>query len=403
MKIVNLSRDRMLEMEQVFGEAIGFSPYGVDDDSLWSYFHADRSWLALEHDCVTGLALGFATRLVLPGGAVVRGGGVPWVGVRVDRQGNGIGRSLLQHQVTDAAARGDTFLALNSSQYPIYGRFGYGPTGRWWATKIDARRVRWRKNAPTPGRVTIAHAPEVREQLEECYQRCFGAWPGEIERHDGHWTRRLQPRPNDKGRRLWAMLHDDEDQLMAAAHYSVEEHFDETGFANRLKVEDLFGVDESWQVALWRWLLGRNLVGEVSCWRMDPGSVLAHAMEDPRLLVTTELADTTWLRILDVASILGGRSTLASGSVVLRILDPLLEAVDGVWLLHGDGEQLHVERTDDQADVSLSVELLASLVFAHDSASRLCAAGRLDGTTSALQQLDRLLAWPRCAWSSHMF
>jgi len=94
------------------------------------------------------------------------------------------------------------------------------------------------------------------------------------------------------------MLHDDEDQLMAAAHYSVEEHFDETGFANRLKVEDLFGVDESWQVALWRWLLGRNLVGEVSCWRMDPGSVLAHAMEDPRLLVTTELADTTWLRIV---------------------------------------------------------------------------------------------------------
>jgi len=295
------------------------------------------------------------------------------------------------------------FLALNSSQYPIYGRYGYGPTGRWWTVKIDPRRVRWRDGAPLPGRVTVGNAPDIRAQLVECYQRCFGAWPGEVDRHEGHWTRRLKPRTEDKGRRLWALLHNEEGVIVAAAYYTFEERFDDSGFANRLEVKDLFGVDEASQVALWRWLLGRNLLGEVTCERLDPGSALADAMEDPRLLVTTELFDTTWLRVLDVAAVLGGRSTLATGSVAVRILDPLVDKVDGVWRLSGNGERLAVERTDSEPDVSLRVDLLASLIFAHNTASRLFAAGHLDGTPVALDVLDRLLAWPRPAWSSHMF
>ncbi len=404
MRIVNLSRERLVEMEQVFCEALGFPPTGVDDDTLWAYFDADRSWLALDgDDRVAGLANGFGTRLALPGGRSVDGGGVPWVGVRADRHGSGVGRALLEHQIADAADRGDAFLALNSSQYPIYGRYGYGPTGRWWSIRIDARRVRWREGAPTARRVTVGHGPDVRERLVDCYERAFGAWPGEIARHAGHWTRRLTPNATDKGRKLWALSEDANGSVIAAAHYSVEEHFDDTGFANRLKVEDLFGVDERSQVGLWRWLLGRNLVGELSCWRVDPGSALLDALHDPRLLVTTELADTTWLRILDVARVLGARATLATGSVVLRVLDPLVAGVAGDWRLDGDGERLTVERTDDAPGVTLGADLLASVVFAHASAHRLAEAGRLTGSPAALETLDRLLAWPRPAWSSHMF
>ena len=404
MRIVSLSRERLVEMEQVFCEAIGVAPKGVDDDALWSYFDAERSWLALDDDGrVAGLASGFGTRLALPGGRVVAGGGVPWVGVRVDRHGGGVGRALLEHQVADAVGRGDAFLALNSSQYPIYGRYGYGPTGRWWSIRIDARRVRWREGAPIAGRVTVGHGPDVRERLVDCHERAFGAWPGEIARHAGHWTRRLAPRAAGEGRRLWALSEDASGAVVAAAHYTVEQRFDDTGFANRLEVDDLFGVDEASQVALWRWLLGRNLVGEVSCLRADPGSALPDALHDPRLLVTTELADTTWLRILDVGRVLGARATLAAGSVVLRVLDPLVARVAGHWRVDGDGERLAVRRTDDASDVTLGIDLLASLVFAHAGARRLAAAGRLTGSPAALETLDRLLAWPCPAWSSHRF
>ena len=405
MRIVNLSRERLVEMKQVFCEAIGVPPKAVSDDTLWAYFDADRSWLALDEDGrVAGLANGFGTRLSLPGGQVASGGGVPWVGVRVDRHGSGVGRTLLEHQVRDAVERGDAFLALNSSQYPIYGRYGYGPTGRWWAIEIDARRVRWREGAPAVGRVVIGHGPEVRERLVDCYERSFGVWPGEIARHDGHWTRQLeQSREADEGGLPWALLEDASGAVAAAARYSIEEHVDKTGFANRLKVDEMFGVDETSQVSLWRWLLGRNLVGVVSCYRADPGSALPDALHDPRLLVTTELFDTTWLRILDVPRVVGARATLATGGIVLRVRDPLVGRVDGNWRLDGDGERLTVERTDAEPSVTLGVDLLASLVFAHTSASRLAAAGRLAGTPEALETLDRLLAWPRPAWSSHMF
>ena len=404
MQIVNLSRDRLVEMERVFREALGVSSAGTDDDALWSYFDAGRSWLAIdEDDRVAGLAGGFVTRLVLPGGGIVSGGGVPWVGVRVDRHGTGVGRALMEHQIADAAARGDGFLVLNSSEYPIYGRYGYGPTGRWWSVKIDPRRVRWREGAPVPGRVTVEDAPDARERIVDCYRRSFGAWPGEIDRHEGHWTRRLSPREKSGERRSWALLQDDAGTVVAAAHYTVEERYEGCGFANRLEIDDLFGVDAAAQTALCRWLLGRRLLGEVSCYRMDPGAALPDALEDPRLLRTTELADTTWLRILDVERVLGGRATLADGTLVVRVLDPLVEAVDGSWRLLGDGERLRVERSDEEAGVTLGIDLLASLLFAHDSASRLAAAGRLRGTPAALTELDRLLAWPRPAWSSHMF
>ena len=404
MRIVNLSRDRLAEMEQVFCEALGFLPTGEDPAALWAYFDTDRSWLALDDDDrVAGLASGFGTRLALPGGQLVSGGGVPWVAVRVDRHGSGVGRALMEHQVADAVGRGDAFLALNSSQYPIYGRYGYGPTGRWWSISIDARRVGWHDDAPAAERVTVGHGPEVRERLADGYERGFGAWPGEIARHAGHWTRRLAPRAENKGRVLWALSEDTSGAVVAAAHYTVEAHFDETGFANRLKVDDLFGVDEASQVALWRWLLARHLVGEVTCSRVDPGSALPEALHDPRLLVTTDLGDTTWLRILDIARVVGNRSTLATGAVVVRVLDSLVASVGGSWRFSGDGERLVVERSDDAPDVTLGVDLLASLVFAHGSARRFAAAGRVSGSSAALETLDRLLAWPRPAWSSHMF
>ena len=404
MQIVNLSRDRLLEMEQIFCEALGLSPSGVNDGALQEYFDADRSWLAIDtDDRIAGLSGSFTTRLVLPGGRMLDGSAVAWFGVRVDCHGTGIGRALMEHQIANAIARGDAFLVLNSSQYPIYGRYGFGPTGRQWSIKVDPRRVRWRACAPVPGHVTVGNAPDVREQLVDCYARCFGAWPGEVDRHDGHWTRRQSPRPEDKGRRLWALLHDDAGVVIAAAQHAVEECQDDAGFANRLKVNDLFGVDQAAQVALWRWLFGRHLVGEVSCWRVDPGSALPDAMEDPHLLVTTGLVSATWLRILDVTRVLGGRSTLATGTVVLEILDPLIDAVAGVWRLTGDGERLMIERSDDAPDITVGIDALASLVFAHRTACRLAAAGRLVGAASQLDALDRLLTWPRPGWSSHMF
>ena len=405
MQIVNLSRDRLVEMERVFREALGVSSAGTDDDALWSYFDAGRSWLAIdEDDRVAGLAGGFVTRLVLPGGGIVSGGGVPWVGVRVDRHGTGVGRALMEHQIADAAARGDGFLVLNSSEYPIYGRYGYGPTGRWWSVKIDPRRVRWREGAPVPGRVTVEDAPDARERIVDCYRRSFGAWPGEIDRHEGHWTRRLSPREKSGERRSWALLQDDAGTVVAAAHYTpwrsaTRAAASRTGWRST--------ICSAWTPPRRR-PCAAGCSGAVSSARCRAIAWIPARPCPTPWRIRACCAPPSWPTRRGCGSstserVLGGRATLADGTLVVRVLDPLVEAVDGSWRLLGDGERLRVERSDEEAGVTLGIDLLASLLFAHDSASRLAAAGRLRGTPAALTELDRLLAWPRPAWSSHMF
>lgn len=411
MRIVNLTRDRLAEVTQVFVEALGSTIDKPVDDALYAYFEDDRSFVAIDDDDrVVGFAGGFTTTIVAPGGRTVAGGGVPWIGVRVDEQGSGVGRELVAHQVRDAAGRGDAFLALNSSQYPIYGRWGYGPTGVWWSAKLDPRRVAWLDTAPEPGRVRVLASDDAADDLRDLYARSFGAWPGEVDRHDGYWPRRLQAPQEEGKRKLWALHHAADGTVDAAASYRTKEVFDETGFANELEVDDLFGVDEVAQARLVRWLVGIRLLGKVSFWRLDPGAAWPTMLRDPRLLVTTERTDTTWVRVLDAPRVLTARAAHAPGRVVLRVRDDLVPDNDGGVALEAVDGRLRCERTDEAPALTVDVRHVGSLAWAHTTATTLAAAGQLlgaDGTAPAaaddLARLDHLLAWPRPAWSSTMF
>lgn len=404
MRIEQLTPARVDEVAQVFVEAIGGVPKAVDE-TLSGYFDHDRSWVGIDDDDrVLGFAGGFASAISMAGGAVLDGGAVPWVGVRVDAQGTGVGRALLEHQLAAAAAAGDAVLALNSSDYGIYGRFGYGPTGTWWSIRLDPRVVEWHPDAPTPGRVEVREATAANDDVRTLWERAFGTFPGEVARHDGYWRRRLTPQEHDKGRRLWAVHHGDDGVVDAVAHYGISQHFDDYGFANRLEVHDLFGIDERSQLRLLRWLVARRLVGEVKVMRLDPGSPLREALRDPRRIVTTELSDTTWVRLLDVEAVLSARATMATGEVRVRVRDPLVAANDRTFLLSGDGSGLSCAPTDDPPDLGIDVDLVASLAWSHVTAARLAAADRIEvHAPAAVEVLDRLLAWDRPSWCSMMF
>ena len=404
MELVTLTDETFPEARRVFVESLGGRPRPQDDATRRGYWTDDRTFLAVEDDRVLGVAAGFASRFTLAGGDAVPCATVPSVGVRADAQGRGVGRMLLEHQVHDAAERGDAVMALNASEVAIYGRFGYGPTSSWWSVAADPRHLEWRDDAPAPVDVEVRDVEDARDDLVDLHARAFGRWPGELDRTDGWWTAALSPRPDDAGPLRVVLHRDEQGRLDAAAIHTVKQGFDDVGFANELAVLNHVALDARADLRLWRWLLSQRLLGKVTCDRVDPGTALPWALRDSRKLRTTAYADAAWVRVLDPGAVFSGRSTTASGRVVLDVVDPLVAAAAGTWELVGDGSGLVCQRSDAEPDLRVPVDLLAPLVWSFTTATRAAAAGRIDARAPAtLGVLDALLAWPRPSWCTTGF
>lgn len=371
------------------------------------YWDVDRSLVAVGRDGrVLGVAATFATELTVEGGASVPCAAVPSVGVRPDSHGVGIGRALLTRQVREADERGAAVLALNASEVGIYGRYGYGPTSRWWSIRADPRMLRWRADAPraAAGSITDHHdLDEVRDLLPTLHDRVVGRWSGELARPASWWAAALHP-AKDTTSRTWAVHRDDAGVADAAMAYTTRTAFDDVGFANRVEVHDSVATDPATEALVWRWLLERHLGGRVEAERANPRLPLHWMLVDPRALVTRFDGDAAWVRVLDVPRVLGARTTRATGAVAVRVVDPVVDRNDRCWRLSGEGGRLTVTEVDDQPEVTVGVDLLASLAWGFARARVLADAGRIDHTgDDALRRLDALLATDGPAWCSTGF
>jgi predicted acetyltransferase len=399
--------DEFAAGRRLFSESIGAgAPEHLDAEP--PYWDMDRTLVATDRDGrLAGVAARFDSRVTLPGGGSVGCCAVPNVGVRADQQGLGTGRALLQRQIAEAADGGDATMALNASETAIYGRFGYGPTSRWWSVRAELPRIEWRDDAPAdPG--TVHELPEERDAAvriaRDVHERAFGGWHGEVLRSDGWWARWGRRERDDPGRVVVA-VHEVDGTPDAVVAFTVRMAFDDTGFANRIEVVDLVATDAVAEAHLLRWLCGRRLATRLTLERCNPRTPVPLLLRDERQWHTTAWADAVWVRVLDLPAVVGARATVAAdGAVVVRVVDPLVPAVDGTWRLAADGGRLSAERSDDEAAVTLPTEALAPLLWGFRSASELAAAGRvraLDG--EAVRRLDAITSWPTPGWCSTGF
>lgn len=404
MEVRHLTDDDVAAAATAFVTSLG-APPPKEPERFLRYWDVPTSLGAWDGDRLVGVAARFATRLTAVGGEALACTAVPSVGVRPDAHRRGVGRALLERQVREAVEHGDAVMALNASEVQIYGRFGYGPTSTWWSVEADPRTLRWRDDAPAapPGAVEEIDAATAHELLPPLHERCMGRWSGELGRHDGWWYAVLRPR-KDETPSTWAVLREG-GEVVAAAAFSVEQAFDDLGFANKLQLRNLFGLDPRHDATLLRWLLERRLVGRFTAERLDPRSPVKWMLDDGRRLRTTSAEDAVWVRVLDVPTVVGARTTLSTAdAVTVEVVDPLLPSNTGTWRIAADAGRLTCEPTDRAPAVSLDVQHLAPLLWGFTEPRRLAAAGRLevhDGT--GLAALQRLLAVDEPAWCSTGF
>lgn len=365
---------------------IGATGFGVwrpqESTDVWrSLMPAGAAVVACDGPDVAGVALFLDLELTVPGGTVLPMAGVSFVAVAPTHRRRG----ALSGMFAELHRRMDRYpiAGLEASEAEIYGRFGYGPATVWQSLSVDRTRARFRSEVPDPGGVRIVRAAEHREQIEDVYERWRLKTPGGLRTPARLWDEVFADRESFRngGSAMFCLLHAD-----GFAMYRV--HSGEG--KDRVEVTKLAAVTPDAYIALWRALLGLDLMATVSI-ETHPENTLPYLLTDPRLVRHPGRQDGLWLRMLDIPAVLQARSYAADLSVVLDVSDGILGG-GGRFVFEVRDGRARCAPTDASADVHLDLSVLGSLYLGAHRASSFAAAQRLHCSAALARQLDAAFA-----------
>ncbi|GAB3443560.1 GNAT family N-acetyltransferase [Actinophytocola sediminis] len=392
--------DELRAADAVFHEAVHSEP---PDDEKWATFgkcyEPGRAFGAFAGPTVVGTAMSLASDLVVPGGAVLPMAAVTAVGVRTDHRRRGALSGLMRRQLTEVAAAGEVFAGLRATEPTIYGRFGYGMSVLSHNIRARPARARVRPDAPTAGTVRFLTKDEALTLLPAAYQRLRGARVGTMGRPPAWWALGYEYRLTTGYLRVAAHF-DHDGQLDGMVSYRpVEISSDDPRVGSGISVLDFAGADQAVENDLWRFLLGIDLVEEVTVYARPADDPVGALLAD-FFAIRSEQDDELWLRVVDVPAALAARSYGAADPVVIEVVDPLLPNNSGRYLVSGDG----AEPTTAPAALTMSVEVLGMIYLGTWRPSALAGVGRLTvADPAALTSADRLFATERPAWCGTLF
>ena len=348
--------------------------------AAWRTLMPERSSVIVrDGDDVVGAAHYLDFEMTVPGGATLPTAGITWVGVAPTHRRRGLLRAMyteLHQRISDA---GYPIASLTASEGGIYGCFGYGPATVETQLGIDRRFAKWHRDAPDPGGVRVVRADDHREAFAEIYERYRRRTPGSAPRPTPLWDDVLADWDSSRGGGTpwFALLHRD--------GYALYRMHREP--ARRAGVEEFTAVTREAHVALWRALLGLDLVETVTA-PSHPGEPLPYLLDDSRVVRTTASQDDLWLRIMDVVTALEARTYRGDLQTVLEITDEF-RSDGGRFALDVVGGHARCARTAADAEFTMDLDVLGSLYLGAHRAADLAAANRIRGGTPArLSLLD---------------
>jgi predicted acetyltransferase len=364
------------------------------------YWDLERTWIALDGDTQCGTSRTFPSRLRLPGLADVPVSCLTQVTVLPTHTRRGHLGRMMEVQLRAAIDAGEIASLLIAAEWPIYGRFGYGPIGEWAAWEIDVAHAV--VQGQPVGSCELVDMTEWDAAAEAVLAAQQAVTPGCIERPD--WLRRrtsgLEPAPVDEPdkTRVWVVHRSPSGRPDGVVLYGTKDHWDGMRPQNTLKVVDMAYADPIAERELWRYLLDVDLVATVT-WDGDPGSIVRHVLRNGRGARQTGRWDYLWARILDVPAALGARSYAVSDDLVVEVADPMLER-GGRFRLDTGADGASCEPTTASADVTLPMSALSGAWIGDTDLRMLGADGSIDEhTAGAVDRLAAVLRWHEIPWS----
>ncbi|MFI6377355.1 GNAT family N-acetyltransferase [Streptomyces sp. NPDC050546] len=351
----------------------------------------------------------FEQQLTVVGGASVPADAVTGVTVTATHRRRGLLSRMMARDLAAAKDRGDVVATLIAAEYPIYGRYGFGPAA-WmaeWTVDVPRAGLDARRSGPAGGgRIDLVDGDDVRKLGPDLHERLCRIQPGAVSRDEFWWkvnTGAVRFDPEWK-MPFFAVYRSASGEVEGMAAYDVDDNWGEAKQPlNTATVRWLTGVTPAAERALWQYLCSIDWVMRVkSGWRA-PDDLLPHFLPDPRAARITSLADFLWVRILDVVRALEARTYEEEGTLVLEVA-----GVDGLtggrYRLEASAEGASCTPTTESAELTLELGELGALWLGDESAVRLAALGRVrEERAGAARKADALLRTSRRPWCPDMF
>ncbi|MFG2716798.1 GNAT family N-acetyltransferase [Streptomyces sp. NPDC048416] len=348
----------------------------------------------------------FAFRVSVPGGAVVPAAGVTGVGVMGTHRRRGILTSMMRRQLDDVRERGEALAVLTASEPAIYGRFGYGIATMAVSAEIDTTRVRL-DVPPGTDEVRLRYV-KVQDSLaacEELYARLVPRRPGMLARQPGwDWFTTLDPESYRQGASpLQCVLAERDGQVVGYARYHVAMTTGVTGTDGTVSLIDLEAVDPATAAALWRYLFAIDLTNVLKVRNRPVDDPFQHLVSDVRRC-GLRLRDRLHVRLVEVGAALEARTYAAPVDVVFEVEDAFCPWNAGRWRLTGDAKGASCVRTEDPAELALSVRELGAAYLGGFTLASFAAAGRVrELRPGALAEASTAFGSELAPWLPHGF
>jgi predicted acetyltransferase len=387
----------------------------------------------------------FAQELTVPGGAVLPADAVTNVTVSPTHRRRGLLTRMMRTALEAAKERGDAVASLISAEYPIYGRYGFGPaawTAEWEVdvarTGLDPRRSGQPEQRAQTAQTAQTAQRERAERTERAAQTERAGRPeagGRVDFADDeevlcigpalHDRFRTQPHRQgaiDRPARWWheltgrfvfpgkeppscfhAVYRDGAGEPQGWVSWTVDVKWEAKLPGNTAAVRNLTALTPDAERALWHFVLSMDWILHVRTGHRAPDDLLPLLLPDPRAARFATHADFLWLRPLDVPRMLEARSYPAEGSLVLELHDAAGLA-GGRYRLDAGPSGATCKRTSESPELSLPVGELGTLYLGDESAVRLAALGRAEEhREGAAATADLLLRTSRRAWCPDIF
>jgi len=375
-------------------------------DEVRSRWELSRTWAAFEGGRICGTFRSWATEITVPGLARLPAAAVSGVSVLPTHRRRGVLRAMVAAEHAALRERGEVIGLLYASEYPIYGRFGYGSAADVAKWTLDAHGTTFRGDPQ--GRVEMAPAdPASRDAI----RAVFDAWrlrqPGEIRRRDFVWDHDLGLLDTGWGERWKGFLafhRDDEDIVDGYVRYHADSKWVMRQPRNEVIVDELHALTSDAYDGLWRFLAEIDWVATVRADSRSPAEPLRWRIVNARAASVSDVGDGLWVRLFDAPRALEARSWERSGRVVLELIDD--EAAGGRQRVELDASPhgARCRATRRSPDLTLHVSALGA---AYLGGTRLrdavMSAGADEHRDGALTEADALLRTADVPWCSTFF
>lgn len=354
----------------------------------------------------------FTQQLTVVGGATVSADAVSAVTVAPTHRRRGLLSRMMATDLAAAKERGEVVATLIAAEYPIYGRFGFGPA-TWnteWEVSVHRAGLDPRRSGQPEGggRIEAVDGAAVRKYGPEIHARLAKLRAGVVDRDERWWKGRTGvggPGDREKRAETFSVVHrapdGDVDGLMV---YSTDATWgDARQPMNTATVRDLIALNPAAERALWHFVCSVDWITTVRSGNRAPDDLLPLLLPDPRAARTVAHTDWLWVRLLDVRRALEARSYEREASLVLDVRDEGGVA-EGRFLLDVSPAGARCTPTTRSADLALGADELATLYLGDESARRLVDLGRAEEVRAgAAATADAVFRTGRRPWCPDVF